>query len=93
MRTIIDEIPQQTYGEYNDVDPTHEQVYAYTKQSKDQKLFVVFNWSGESVRYDLKTEEIGTSEGRLVMHYTPTDETELKPVLNLKAYEARIYQL
>ena len=46
-------------GDYREVDASSEQVYAYTRENQQDKLFVAVNFSGEEATVDLSGSGIG----------------------------------
>jgi oligo-1,6-glucosidase len=82
-----------TYGDYADLDPTHPQVYAYTRTldepgKPEQRFLVVLNFSATPLDYTLPA---GMKVRKLLLANVPeTEETEATR-LRLGAWDARIY--
>ena len=77
--------PALVYGDYVDLDPAHPTVFAYTRE----KTLVVLNFSKAGIRYELPR---GMKAGRLVLSNQAGAKEEQTPTLNLRGWEARIYQ-
>ena len=75
------ENPVFRFGNFELLDPDHEQVFAYTRNTADQQMLVVCNFSGEEVAWDVPSEYWDAE--LLLTNYEPT------PGL-LKPYEAMI---
>jgi oligo-1,6-glucosidase len=39
------------YGKYEDIDPEHQQIFAYTRTGKDTTYLVILNMSDQQVNY------------------------------------------
>ena len=78
------------YGDYQDLDPKHEQVFLYTRTLGPAKYLVVLNFSRKPIDYTLPA---GMTAGRLRLGNNPhADKAADTTVLHLAAWEARIYQ-
>jgi oligo-1,6-glucosidase len=80
------------YGDYQDLDPTHLQVYVYTRTltepgKPDQRFLVVLNYGQKPVEYTLPG---GIKAGKLLLANIP-GTTEAGATLHLAAWEARVY--
>lgn len=80
------------YGDYQDLDPTHLQVYAYTRTlaepgKPDQRFLVVLNYGQKPIDYTLPE---GIKAGKLLLANIP-GTTEAGATLHLAAWEARVY--
>jgi oligo-1,6-glucosidase len=81
------------YGDYNDLDPENEQVYAYTRTlsepgKPDQRFLVVLNFGEKAVNYTLPG---GITAGTLVMANVPGTPETGGSTLKLVAWDARVY--
>jgi oligo-1,6-glucosidase len=81
------------YGDYKDLDPTNEQVYAYTRTlsvpgKPDQRFVVVLNFGEKAAEYELPQ---GVTAGKLVLANIPGAPGAGGKTLNLAAWEARVY--
>ena len=74
------------YGEYEDLLPEDEAVYAYTMSLGDDRLLTVLNFTGEAVRRTVPA----TDDGRLLLS---NYGTEKRGTETLAPYEARVYAL
>ena len=72
-------VPVIRFGAFELVDPDSEQVFAYTRDSADQHLLVVCNFTGEEIAWDIPAEY---QEAEILLtNYEPTPGI-------LKPYEA-----
>jgi oligo-1,6-glucosidase len=76
------------YGSYQDLDPAHAQVFAYTRTLGQEKYLVVLNFSDSPVAYSLPG---GLKTGKLQISNLGAAE-EKTNALKLKPWEARIYR-
>ena len=76
-----------TYGQYQLVQPDHEQVYAYTRTLDQDTLLVLLNFSSREASLDLSEELV--SNNILINNYESIDRNETR--LQLKPYQALIY--
>ena len=76
------ENPVFRFGNFELLDPDHEQVFAYTRNTADQQMLVVCNFSGEEVAWDIPWEFWDAE--LMLTNYEPT------PGL-LKPYEAQMF--
>ena len=72
-------VPVFRHGFFSLVDPDSEQVFAYTRDTADQHLLVVCNFTGEEVAWDIP--EAFRDAAVLLTNYEPTPGI-------LKPYEA-----
>ena len=77
--------PALVYGGYRDLDPAHPAVFAYTRDN----VLIVLNVSRHPVRYELPHS---MKAGRLVMSSQNGQKEEQTATLNLRPWEARLYQ-
>jgi oligo-1,6-glucosidase len=77
--------PALVYGDYKDLDPQHPTVFAYTRD----KYLVLLNFSKQGIRYQLPQ---GAKAGYLIVSNQVGPKEEHTSTLNLKPWEARIYQ-
>ena len=76
------------YGDFEDLDPQHPHIFAYTRTLGSEKYLVVLNFSTDSVAYKLPA---GIQVKQLVI--SNLGKTNDKgDVLHLKAWEARVYK-
>jgi oligo-1,6-glucosidase len=81
------------YGDYQDLDPKHPQVFAYTRTLTDPgkptlRFLVVLNFSKEPIDYTLPE---GVKAGELLLaNVAGTSEAD-KSTLHLVAWDARVY--
>ena len=78
------------YGDYEDIAPFDEKIYAYTRILGNDKMLIVNNFSDEEVIF--KLEYPLSINQFLVSNYTQIDDNK-DNILYLKPYESRIYAL
>jgi oligo-1,6-glucosidase len=92
MRTLI-KLRAHTlafvYGDYQDLDPQNERVYAYTRTLGDEKYLVIENFSSSPVTYTLPN---GLKAATLVLSDIPSSHQANTSTLNLAPWESRIYE-
>jgi oligo-1,6-glucosidase len=81
------------YGDYKDLDPENEQVYAFTRTLSmpgrpDERLLVVLNFGEKPVEYTLPQ---GVTAGKLVLGNVPGTQETGGSTLKLGAWDARVY--
>jgi oligo-1,6-glucosidase len=81
------------YGDYRDLDPGNEQVYAYTRTLNeagrpDQRLLVVLNFGEKPIEYTLPG---GITAGKLVLANVQGTPEVGGSTLRLGAWDARVY--
>jgi oligo-1,6-glucosidase len=81
------------YGDYKDLDPENEQVYAFTRTligpgKPDQRFLVVLNLGEKPVNYTLPG---GVTAGELVLGNVPGTPETGGSTLKLGAWDARVY--
>ena len=77
-----------TYGDYTDLDPSNEQIYAYTRTLGAEKFLVVLNYSKTPATWSLPA---GMQPGKLVLCNLTTTPGDAA-ALTLAPYEARVYK-
>jgi oligo-1,6-glucosidase len=77
------------YGDYQDLDPQNEKIYAYTRTLGEKKYLVVENFSSSPVTYTLPD---GLKAATLLLSDIPASHEENASTLNLAPWESRIYQ-
>ena len=81
--------PIIVYGDYQLLLPEHEQIFAYFRTYKDQKLLVITNFSKENILFELPADVEFSSNNLLISNYEMNDNNINK--LTLRPYEARVY--
>ncbi len=78
------------YGEYYDIAPEHEQIFAYTRTGRNRTYLVVLNMSGDEVHFatghDFNNYQLVITNQKVSRSQIATGELALKP------WEARLYQ-
>jgi oligo-1,6-glucosidase len=77
------------YGDYQDLDPRDETVYAYTRTLGNEKYLVVENFSSSPVTYTLPN---GMKAATLLLSDIPSSHEANTFTLNLAPWESRIYK-
>ena len=81
--------PALVYGDYKDLDPENDKVFAYTRTLGDERFLVVLNFSGSSIEFAWPDE---VKAARLVLDNLPGLHGAGKGRLSLNPWEARIYK-
>ena len=71
-----------TYGDFDLIDVENEKVFAFVREYKGEKLYVISNWSEEEVLFDMGSETKG--EELLTSNYK---DVEIKREMRLRPYE------
>ena len=82
--------PAFIYGDYQDLDPSQEHVFVYTRTLGDSKFLVVLNFSKQQVEYTLP-QTLKAGKLRLGNYGTGGDNAGAS-TLHLRPWEARVYQ-
>ena len=80
--------PAMVYGDYQDLDPQHLQIFAYTRTAGTETYLIVHNFSPDALTYALPD---GLPPGRLLLandEAAPQDGATLR----LRGWESRIYR-
>jgi len=78
------------YGEYYDIAPEHEQIFAYTRSGRDSTYLVVLNMSGDEVSFAPGADYM---DYQLVIGNQKTGKDKsIVGELVLKPWEARLYK-
>ena len=77
------------YGDYQDLDPRNEDIYAYTRTLGEEKYLVVENFSSSPVTYTLPN---GLKAATLVLSDIPSSHEANASTLNLAPWESRVYK-
>ncbi|WP_258102530.1 alpha-glucosidase [Marinoscillum sp. MHG1-6] len=78
------------YGEYLDIDPDNNQVFAYTRSGVGDTYLVVLNMSDEAVSFDINNEFKGYN--LILCNTERTDDIIGQEQLKLQPWEARLYR-
>ncbi|MGP7817935.1 alpha,alpha-phosphotrehalase [Niallia sp. 01092] len=80
------------YGEYNEILPGHENIYAYTRSYKDEILLVINNFYGQESKFELPKQNLVGYESKILLsNYQDSSDSYAKMVL--RPYESVIYLL
>jgi oligo-1,6-glucosidase len=82
-----------TYGDYKDLDPSHPQVFAYTRTltvpgKPAQRYLVLLNWKASPVDYQLPAD---IKPGKLMLTNVKGGAAPAGNTVKLSAWEARVY--
>ena len=77
------------YGDFEDLDPQHAHVFAYTRTLGKEKYLVVENFSSTPVTYTLPK---GLKAATLLLSDLPASHQANTSTLNLSPWESRIYK-
>ena len=80
--------PALVYGDYQDLDPQHPSVFAYTRRLGGLRYLVVLNLSSQAVTYLVPA---GQKVGSVILSNLPGKESATS-VLRLRPWDARIYR-
>jgi len=80
------------YGDYELLLPDHAEVFAYRRTLGDEELLVVCNFFDGEPELDLAAFA-GDREADLLVGNYDVDETDLAEPIQLRPYEARVYDL
>ncbi|HMB25140.1 MAG TPA: alpha-glucosidase C-terminal domain-containing protein, partial [Anaerolineales bacterium] len=86
------ENPVIVYGTYDLLLESHEEIYAFTRTLKDDRLLVVLNFSRNSPVFYLP-ESISYSSAELLLSNYNVDMNESTRQITLRPFEARVYRL
>ncbi len=86
------EHPIIVYGSYDLLCEAHEQIYAYTRTLKNERLLVMLNFSADMPVFALPTHIHFSGQELLISNYPVDPEEEIR-LLTLRPYEARVYRL
>lgn len=77
------------YGDYQDLDPQNEKIYAYTRTLGEEKYLVVENFGSSPVTYTLPN---GLKAATLLLSDIPSSHQANASTLMLTPWECRIYK-
>ena len=77
------------YGDYEDLDPQHPHIFAYTRTLGSEKYLIVENFSSSPVAYTLPN---GLKAAKLLLSDIPGSHEANVSTLNLAPWESRIYK-
>ncbi|MDQ2694888.1 MAG: alpha-amylase family glycosyl hydrolase, partial [Pseudomonadota bacterium] len=86
------ENPVIVNGRYDLILESHEQIYAFTRTFRDDRLLVILNFSKDTPVFALPTHIKFTGQELLIGNY-PLDAKEDIRLLTLRPWEARVYRL
>ena len=80
--------PALIYGDYDDLDPANPVIFSYTRTLGSERYLAVLNFSKDEVAYSFPD---GRKGKRLLISNLDSEEENVSQV-NLRAWEARVYQ-
>lgn len=81
--------PAFVYGDFEDLDPQHPHVFAYTRSLGAEKYLVVENFSSSPIVYALPN---GMKAATLLLSDTPDSRQANTSTLDLGPWESRVYK-
>ena len=84
--------PSLVYGDYECLNPEHEQVYAYTRTQEAQRLLILLNFSNETVHFSLPKHINYNRKVKLISNSLILDDQTYKEFM-LSAWQAIVYRL
>jgi oligo-1,6-glucosidase len=82
--------PAFLYGDYQDLDPSQEHIFVYTRTLGESKFLVVLNFSRQQIEYTLPP---ALNAGNLKLgNYRTAGDNAGASTLHLRPWEARVYQ-
>ena len=91
FRRVIDlrkKAPALIYGDYKDLDPANPVIFSYTRTLGTDEYLIVLNFSKEYVAYTIPGD---VKAGKLMISNLEGTEENVS-LLNLKSWEARVYE-
>ena len=84
--------PVIVYGKYELILDAHQEVYAFTRAFRDERLLVILNFTRNTPVFALPTS-ISFSDQELLISNYAVDPLEDFRLLTLRPFEARAYRL
>jgi len=86
------ENPVIVYGTYDLILDSHEEIYAFTRTLKEERLIVILNFSKNSSVFHLPENTVFSSMELLINNYEVDSNEDIHEIA-LRPYEARVYRL
>lgn len=86
------EIPVIVYAEYIPILEEDEQIYAYIRTWKDERLLIILNFYGQTTVFNLPESINFKDKELLISNYNVNPQEDIK-VIRLRPYETRAYRL
>ncbi|MDQ2695619.1 MAG: alpha-glucosidase, partial [Pseudomonadota bacterium] len=86
------ENPVIVYGSYELLLESHEQIYAFTRTFRDDRLLVICNFTRDTPVFALPSHIVYVDPQLLIANY-PVDAAQDLRLLTLRPFEARVYRL
>ena len=80
------------YGSYDLILENHDQIYAYTRTLKDEKILIMTNLFPQETKFVLPADLAVESSELLISNYEIKHGADIKQI-TLSPYEARVYRL
>ena len=80
------------YGDYELLDPKHEQIYAYIRSQEDERFLILLNFSGETVYYTIPAHINYNRKVKIISNALILDDQIYKE-FSLNAWQAIVYRL
>lgn len=78
------------YGDYYDIAPDHQQIFAYTRQGSDENFLIVLNMSSDAVVFSVDDEFKGYQ--LVLSNSDDSPKTLSQQMLTMSPWEARLYR-
>ncbi|WP_445486635.1 alpha,alpha-phosphotrehalase [Niallia sp. 03133] len=78
------------YGDYNELMPEDENIYAYTRSYKDEVLLVINNFYGQESTFEMPEQNIVGYESQILLS-NYQNSSDPQPTMILRPYESVIY--
>lgn len=85
--------PVLTYGEFTDLDPKNDNVFAYERSLNDDRILVILNFKSHPAHYRLPSGLKLRTTQLLVGNYSKAQSTVRKKIVSLHPYEALVYSI
>jgi len=86
------ENPVIVYGTYDLILDSHEEIYAFTRTLREERLIVILNFSKNSPVFHLPENTVFSSMELLTNNYEVDSNEDIHEIA-LRPYEARVYRL
>jgi len=81
------------YGKYDLILEDHDQIYAYTRTLGEEQWLIMLNFFGTETVFELPEHLKHSSRKLIIANYGDIDESQAIDRVELRPYEARVYQL
>ncbi|WP_266367831.1 glycoside hydrolase family 13 protein [Tellurirhabdus rosea] len=85
--------PALIYGDYTDLNPVSDEVFAYTRTLDREIVLVVVNFVGQPVEIDLGGILVAAQKTLLMANYPVAADASPELAFALRPFEARVYRI